>query len=172
MRALVPPAWDALQAEETRMGVFLSNRADWPQSRTTAAPLPANGGAEQAAWRRLRKMVWFVLPPSSLQESCRKCHVLWKQHKGKTCEQVLERDEIRMRVLLWVCLFFTLSALQNTDAQVWLLMNSTLWKIIKAFQTFSISLLKYLFFGQSFEFFPFHAHKPPAFDECFQSSWF
>lgn len=35
-----------------------------------------------------------------LQESCRKCHVQWKQHVGKTCEQVLERDEIRMRVLL------------------------------------------------------------------------
>ncbi|KAK1877607.1 E3 ubiquitin-protein ligase RNF216 [Dissostichus eleginoides] len=33
------------------------------------------------------------------KESCRKCHVQWKQHMGKTCEQVLERDEIGMRVL-------------------------------------------------------------------------
>ncbi|CAL8310060.1 unnamed protein product [Arctogadus glacialis] len=33
------------------------------------------------------------------EESCRKCHVQWKQHVGKTCDQVLERDEIRMRVL-------------------------------------------------------------------------
>ncbi|XP_056262155.1 E3 ubiquitin-protein ligase RNF216-like isoform X1 [Pseudoliparis swirei] len=32
-----------------------------------------------------------------LQESCRKCHVEWKQHVGKTCEQVLEKDEIRKR---------------------------------------------------------------------------
>ncbi|MEQ2174368.1 hypothetical protein GOODEAATRI_007277 [Goodea atripinnis] len=32
-------------------------------------------------------------------ELVRKCHVQWKQHVGKTCEQVLERDEIRMRVL-------------------------------------------------------------------------
>ncbi len=53
----------------------------------------------------------FLLPNPSVQslttfsclfpqESCRKCHVQWKQHVGKTCEQVLERDEIRMRVLL------------------------------------------------------------------------
>nr|XP_019961595.1 PREDICTED: E3 ubiquitin-protein ligase RNF216-like [Paralichthys olivaceus] len=38
--------------------------------------------------------------PRCRKESCRKCHVQWKQHVGKTCEQVLERDEIRMRVLL------------------------------------------------------------------------
>ncbi|XP_037648108.1 E3 ubiquitin-protein ligase RNF216 isoform X2 [Sebastes umbrosus] len=37
--------------------------------------------------------------PRCRKESCRKCHVQWKQHVGKTCEQVLERDEIRMRVL-------------------------------------------------------------------------
>ncbi|KAM6914600.1 LOW QUALITY PROTEIN: E3 ubiquitin-protein ligase RNF216 [Lycodopsis pacificus] len=37
--------------------------------------------------------------PRCRKESCRKCHVQWKQHMGKTCEQVLERDEIRMRVL-------------------------------------------------------------------------
>ncbi|XP_062334328.1 E3 ubiquitin-protein ligase RNF216 [Osmerus eperlanus] len=41
----------------------------------------------------------LVRPPPSLQESCRKCHVQWKQHVGKSCDQVLERDEIRMRVL-------------------------------------------------------------------------
>lgn len=34
------------------------------------------------------------------QESCRKCHVVWKEHAGKTCEQVMERDEIRLRVAL------------------------------------------------------------------------
>uniref|UniRef100_A0A3B5B5M7 Ring finger protein 216 n=1 Tax=Stegastes partitus TaxID=144197 RepID=A0A3B5B5M7_9TELE len=37
--------------------------------------------------------------PRCRKESCRKCHVQWKQHVGKTCEQVLERDEIRMRVV-------------------------------------------------------------------------
>ncbi|XP_034394498.1 E3 ubiquitin-protein ligase RNF216 isoform X2 [Cyclopterus lumpus] len=37
--------------------------------------------------------------PRCRKESCRKCHVQWKQHVGKTCEQVLEKDEIRMRVL-------------------------------------------------------------------------
>lgn len=37
--------------------------------------------------------------PRCRKESCRKCHVQWKEHIGKTCEQVLERDEIRMRVL-------------------------------------------------------------------------
>ncbi|KAM8845894.1 E3 ubiquitin-protein ligase RNF216 isoform 2-T2 [Spinachia spinachia] len=37
--------------------------------------------------------------PRCRKESCRKCHVQWKLHVGKTCEQVLERDEIRMRVL-------------------------------------------------------------------------
>uniref|UniRef100_A0A3B4AZF2 RING-type domain-containing protein n=1 Tax=Periophthalmus magnuspinnatus TaxID=409849 RepID=A0A3B4AZF2_9GOBI len=31
--------------------------------------------------------------------SCRKCNVQWKEHIGKTCEQVLEQDEIRMRVV-------------------------------------------------------------------------
>ncbi|KAG7316967.1 hypothetical protein KOW79_019265 [Hemibagrus wyckioides] len=36
--------------------------------------------------------------PRCRKESCRKCHVLWKEHAGKTCEQVLERDEIRLRV--------------------------------------------------------------------------
>lgn len=41
----------------------------------------------------------FVCVPFP-QESCRKCHVLWKEHVGKTCEQVLERDEIRLRVAL------------------------------------------------------------------------
>lgn len=37
--------------------------------------------------------------PRCRKESCRKCHVQWKEHIGKTCEQVLERDEIRMRVV-------------------------------------------------------------------------
>ncbi|XP_060946140.1 E3 ubiquitin-protein ligase RNF216 isoform X2 [Limanda limanda] len=37
--------------------------------------------------------------PRCRKESCRKCHVQWKQHVGKTCEQVLEQDEIGMRVL-------------------------------------------------------------------------
>ncbi|XP_060921273.1 E3 ubiquitin-protein ligase RNF216 [Labrus mixtus] len=45
-------------------------------------------------------MSLFSCPnPRCRKESCRKCHVQWKQHVGKTCEQVLERDEIRMRVL-------------------------------------------------------------------------
>ncbi|KAK7939423.1 hypothetical protein WMY93_002749 [Mugilogobius chulae] len=37
--------------------------------------------------------------PRCRKESCRKCHVQWKEHVGKTCEQVLEQDEIRMRVV-------------------------------------------------------------------------
>ncbi|KAM6904410.1 uncharacterized protein rnf216 [Xenentodon cancila] len=45
-------------------------------------------------------MSLFSCPnPRCRKESCRKCHVQWKQHVGKTCQQVLERDEIRMRVL-------------------------------------------------------------------------
>ncbi|XP_027898234.1 E3 ubiquitin-protein ligase RNF216 [Xiphophorus couchianus] len=47
-----------------------------------------------------KNMSLFSCPnPRCRKESCRKCHVQWKQHVGKTCEQVLERDEIRMRVL-------------------------------------------------------------------------
>ncbi|XP_029294339.1 LOW QUALITY PROTEIN: E3 ubiquitin-protein ligase RNF216 [Cottoperca gobio] len=47
-----------------------------------------------------KHMSLFSCPnPRCRKESCRKCHVHWKQHVGKTCEQVLERDEIRMRVL-------------------------------------------------------------------------
>ncbi|KAK5856614.1 hypothetical protein PBY51_008197 [Eleginops maclovinus] len=47
-----------------------------------------------------KNMSLFSCPnPRCRKESCRKCHVQWKQHMGKTCEQVLERDEIRMRVL-------------------------------------------------------------------------
>ncbi|XP_013868326.1 E3 ubiquitin-protein ligase RNF216 [Austrofundulus limnaeus] len=47
-----------------------------------------------------KDMSLFSCPnPRCRKESCRKCHVQWKQHMGKTCEQVLERDEIRMRVL-------------------------------------------------------------------------
>ncbi|XP_026180744.1 E3 ubiquitin-protein ligase RNF216 isoform X2 [Mastacembelus armatus] len=47
-----------------------------------------------------KDMSLFSCPnPRCRKESCRKCHVQWKQHVGKTCEQVLERDEIRMRVL-------------------------------------------------------------------------
>ncbi|XP_075999043.1 uncharacterized protein rnf216 [Genypterus blacodes] len=47
-----------------------------------------------------KEMSLFSCPnPRCRKESCRKCHVQWKQHVGKTCEQVLERDEIRMRVL-------------------------------------------------------------------------
>ncbi|XP_070704543.1 E3 ubiquitin-protein ligase RNF216 [Pempheris klunzingeri] len=47
-----------------------------------------------------KDMSLFSCPnPRCRKESCRKCHVQWKQHAGKTCEQVLERDEIRMRVL-------------------------------------------------------------------------
>lgn len=38
--------------------------------------------------------------PRCRKESCRKCHVVWKEHAGKTCEQVLERDEIRLRVAI------------------------------------------------------------------------
>ncbi|KAF3846722.1 hypothetical protein F7725_003800 [Dissostichus mawsoni] len=48
-----------------------------------------------------KNMSLFSCPnPRCRKESCRKCHVQWKQHMGKTCEQVLERDEIGMRVLL------------------------------------------------------------------------
>nr|XP_057906440.1 E3 ubiquitin-protein ligase RNF216 [Doryrhamphus excisus] len=47
-----------------------------------------------------KDMSLFSCPnPRCRKESCRKCHVQWKLHAGKTCEQVLERDEIRMRVL-------------------------------------------------------------------------
>lgn len=47
-----------------------------------------------------KDMSLFSCPnPRCRKESCRKCHVQWKQHVGKTCEEVLERDEIRMRVL-------------------------------------------------------------------------
>ncbi|XP_054615316.1 E3 ubiquitin-protein ligase RNF216 [Dunckerocampus dactyliophorus] len=47
-----------------------------------------------------KEMSLFSCPnPRCRKESCRKCHVQWKLHAGKTCEQVLERDEIRMRVL-------------------------------------------------------------------------
>ncbi|KAF3700458.1 E3 ubiquitin-protein ligase RNF216 [Channa argus] len=47
-----------------------------------------------------KDMSLFSCPnPRCRKESCRKCHVQWKQHAGKTCEQVLERDEIRIRVL-------------------------------------------------------------------------
>ncbi|XP_057673035.1 E3 ubiquitin-protein ligase RNF216 isoform X1 [Corythoichthys intestinalis] len=48
-----------------------------------------------------KEMLLFSCPnPRCRKESCRKCHVQWKQHVGKTCEQVLEKDEIRMRVLI------------------------------------------------------------------------
>ncbi|KAK5885311.1 hypothetical protein CesoFtcFv8_019035 [Champsocephalus esox] len=47
-----------------------------------------------------KNMSLFSCPnPRCRKESCRKCHVQWKLHMGKTCEQVLERDEIGMRVL-------------------------------------------------------------------------
>uniref|UniRef100_UPI003AAFA228 E3 ubiquitin-protein ligase RNF216 n=1 Tax=Centroberyx gerrardi TaxID=166262 RepID=UPI003AAFA228 len=47
-----------------------------------------------------KDMSLFSCPnPRCRKESCRKCHVQWKQHVGKTCEEVLERDETRMRVL-------------------------------------------------------------------------
>ncbi|XP_024920065.1 E3 ubiquitin-protein ligase RNF216 isoform X2 [Cynoglossus semilaevis] len=47
-----------------------------------------------------KHMSLFSCPnPRCRKESCRKCHVQWKQHMGKTCEQVLERDEIRTRIL-------------------------------------------------------------------------
>ncbi|KAJ8364005.1 hypothetical protein SKAU_G00128360 [Synaphobranchus kaupii] len=36
--------------------------------------------------------------PRCRKETCRKCHVMWKEHAGKTCEQVMEQDEIRLRV--------------------------------------------------------------------------
>uniref|UniRef100_A0A3P8Y582 RING-type domain-containing protein n=1 Tax=Esox lucius TaxID=8010 RepID=A0A3P8Y582_ESOLU len=36
--------------------------------------------------------------PRCRKESCRKCGVQWKEHAGKSCDQVMERDEIRMRV--------------------------------------------------------------------------
>uniref|UniRef100_A0A8C5G507 RING-type domain-containing protein n=1 Tax=Gouania willdenowi TaxID=441366 RepID=A0A8C5G507_GOUWI len=48
-----------------------------------------------------KHMSLFSCPnPRCRKESCRKCHVQWKLHVGKTCEQILERDEIRMRVLI------------------------------------------------------------------------
>ncbi|KAJ3584388.1 hypothetical protein NHX12_014883 [Muraenolepis orangiensis] len=48
-----------------------------------------------------KDMSLFSCPsPRCRKESCRKCHVQWNQHVGKTCEQVLEKDEIRMRVLV------------------------------------------------------------------------
>ncbi|XP_077590174.1 E3 ubiquitin-protein ligase RNF216 [Stigmatopora nigra] len=48
-----------------------------------------------------KEMSLFSCPnPCCRKESCRKCHVQWNQHVGKTCEQVLEKDEIRMRVLI------------------------------------------------------------------------
>ncbi|XP_061556108.1 E3 ubiquitin-protein ligase RNF216 [Phycodurus eques] len=48
-----------------------------------------------------KDMCLFSCPnPRCRKESCRKCHVQWKKHVGKTCEQVLEKDEIRMRVLI------------------------------------------------------------------------
>nr|XP_061829993.1 E3 ubiquitin-protein ligase RNF216-like [Nerophis lumbriciformis] len=47
-----------------------------------------------------KAMSLFSCPnPRCRKESCRKCHVQWKLHSGKTCKQVLEKDEIRMRVL-------------------------------------------------------------------------
>ncbi|XP_023670698.2 E3 ubiquitin-protein ligase RNF216 [Paramormyrops kingsleyae] len=36
--------------------------------------------------------------PRCRKETCRNCHVLWKDHVDKTCEEVQERDEIRLRV--------------------------------------------------------------------------
>lgn len=36
--------------------------------------------------------------PRCRKETCRKCHFLWKEHAGKTCEQVMEQDEVRIRV--------------------------------------------------------------------------
>ncbi|KAL0992516.1 hypothetical protein UPYG_G00094390 [Umbra pygmaea] len=36
--------------------------------------------------------------PRCRKESCRTCGVQWKEHAGKSCEQVMEQDEIRMRV--------------------------------------------------------------------------
>ncbi|TNN51753.1 E3 ubiquitin-protein ligase RNF216 [Liparis tanakae] len=67
------------------------------------------GGSTRGVWSRLWGK-WVLQLVSAkradeqrwvrLLESCRKCHVQWKQHVGKTCEQVLEKDEIRMRVLL------------------------------------------------------------------------
>ncbi|KAJ8413490.1 hypothetical protein AAFF_G00079970 [Aldrovandia affinis] len=36
--------------------------------------------------------------PRCRKETCRKCHVTWKDHVGKTCDQVMEQDEIRIRI--------------------------------------------------------------------------
>ncbi|XP_066545242.1 E3 ubiquitin-protein ligase RNF216 [Amia ocellicauda] len=36
--------------------------------------------------------------PRCRKETCRKCQVLWKDHADMSCEQVVERDEIRLRV--------------------------------------------------------------------------
>ncbi|XP_077396393.1 E3 ubiquitin-protein ligase RNF216 isoform X2 [Festucalex cinctus] len=48
-----------------------------------------------------KDMSLFSCPnPRCRKESCRKCHLQWKLHVGKTCPQVLEKDEIRMRVLI------------------------------------------------------------------------
>ncbi|XP_029913979.1 E3 ubiquitin-protein ligase RNF216 [Myripristis murdjan] len=46
-----------------------------------------------------KDMSLFSCPnPRCRKESCRKCHVHWKQHKNKTCEEVLDDDETRKRV--------------------------------------------------------------------------
>ncbi|XP_059835501.1 E3 ubiquitin-protein ligase RNF216 isoform X2 [Hypanus sabinus] len=35
--------------------------------------------------------------PRCRKESCRKCQVLWKDHAGLSCDQVVEKDEIKFR---------------------------------------------------------------------------
>ncbi|KAJ8246060.1 hypothetical protein GJAV_G00263200 [Gymnothorax javanicus] len=46
-----------------------------------------------------KEIALFSCPnPRCRKETCRKCHFLWKEHAGKTCEQVVEQDEVRIRV--------------------------------------------------------------------------
>ncbi|XP_061089184.1 E3 ubiquitin-protein ligase RNF216 [Conger conger] len=46
-----------------------------------------------------KEICLFSCPnPRCRKETCRKCHFLWKEHAGKTCEQVMEQDEVRIRI--------------------------------------------------------------------------
>uniref|UniRef100_W5MB48 Ring finger protein 216 n=1 Tax=Lepisosteus oculatus TaxID=7918 RepID=W5MB48_LEPOC len=46
-----------------------------------------------------KEVFLFSCPnPRCRKETCRKCQILWKDHMDLTCEQVAEKDEIRLRV--------------------------------------------------------------------------